>query len=144
MNKSYISIIFTILLLTTGILTSGCGAWMGDTNPYNDEPADNKVYHEQRIEEIREELLGLSKEEILKKLGKPKWINKLGDNYHAPNKFRENQYVFDGKKKCRMSECGPIFEDESWAYSWERKTEQYYTQHGFGVFFKNGIVVSVE
>lgn len=144
-HKNVISLILIILFLTTGFVTSGC-SWMGilDTNPYDDTPADHEQYREQKIEEIRQDLLGLSKDEVLKKLGKPSRINNLGDNYQSPTKFRENQWVFDGAKKCLMSECGPIFVDESWAYIWERRTKQYYSQIGFGVFFKNGIVMLVE
>lgn len=146
MTNRNVLLIFNILILSIVVVISGCGAFMGilDTNPYNDEPPDNKVYHEQRVEEIRQEFLGLSKEDVLDRLGKPKWVNHLGENYQSPIRFRENQYVFDGKKKCRMSECGAIFEDESWAYSWEIKTKKYYTQHGFAVFFKDGLVVAVE
>lgn len=143
MNKLLIN--FAFLILLTGVVASGCGAvGILDTNPYDDQPPGDNLYHEQRIEEIRQELLGLSKEDVSNRLGKPKWVNHLGENYQAPIKFGENQYVFDGNRKCRMSDCGPIFQDESWAYSWERKTNKYYTQHGFGVFFKNGKVVQVE
>ncbi len=126
-------------------LVSSCG-WLGilDTNPYDDNPADDQEYREQHIEQIRQELLGLSKEEVLKRLGNPSWTNQLGNNYQMVPKFRENQYVFDGVKKCRMSECGPIFADESLAYGWERRTSRYYSQYGFGVFLKDGLVVAVE
>jgi hypothetical protein len=70
-NKSLL-LTFIILFLTTGMITSGCGASMGilDTNPYDDQPAGDNAYHEQRIEEIRQELLGLSKEEVFKEARK--------------------------------------------------------------------------
>lgn len=141
MRRKFVFLFFILLFLI-----SGC-SWLAllDTNPYDDVPVGYKQYHEQKIEEIRQALLGLSKEEVLIRLGKPAWVNEIGDNHQRPTKFRENQYVFDGTKKCRMSECGgPIFEDESWAYSWEERSGRYYSQHGFGVFFKNGIVVAVE
>lgn len=135
---------FVILFFMLLFLNSGCG-WLAilDTNPYDDVPADSRMYYEQKVEEIRQELLGLSKEEVVARLGQSEWINKF-DNYQMVSKFRENQYVFDGIKKCRMLECGPIFADESWSYSWERRTKRYYSQYGFGVFFKSDIVVAVE
>ena len=136
---------FVILFFILLSLSSGC-SWLAilDTNPYDDNPADDQEYREQHIEQIRQELLGLSKEEVLKRLGKPTWTNQLGNNYQMVSKFRENQYIFDGVKKCRMSECGPIFADESLAYGWEERRGRYYSQYGFGGFFKNGIVVAVE
>ena len=144
MNRNFVLLIFIVLFLTAGV-TTGCGGWVGilDTNPYDDKPVDDQEYHEEYVEQIRQELLGSSEGEVLRRLGKPTWVNQLG-NYQMVSKFRENQYVFDGVKKCRMSECGPIFADESWAYGWERKIKQYYSHHGFGVFLKNGVVVSVE
>lgn len=140
MRGKFIFLFFIVLSIS-----SGC-SWLAllDTNPYDDNPVDDQEYREQHVEQIRQELLGLSKEEILERLGKPTWINQLGNNYQMVSKFRENQYVFDGTKKCLISVCGPIFADESWAYGWERRTKQYYSQYGFGVFFKNDMVVAVE
>lgn len=135
---------FFLLFLVLWFLSSGCSLLaILDTNPYDDAPADNRTYYEQKVEEKRQKLLGLSQGEVLSRLGKSEWINKL-DNYQMVSKFRENQYVFDGIKKCRMSECGPIVADESWSYNLERRTERYYSQYGFSVFFKNHIVVAVE
>ena len=142
-RKSRILLIFIFLLLTVKVLT-GC-SWMAsmDANPYDDYPVDDKAYRKQYIEQIRMKLLGLSKEEVLRILGDPAWINNLG-NYQMVSKFRDAQWVFDGEKKCLMADCGPIFASESWAYGWERKTKKNHTQYGFGVFFKNNFVISVE
>ncbi len=122
--------------------TSSCG-WLGilDTNPYDDKSVVYRDYHNKKVEEVRQKLLGLPKEEVLANMGKPSWVLDLGPNYQSPTKFRDNEYVFDGKKKCLMSECGPILEDEKWAYNCDGRGDDYC---GFGVFFKNGIVAAVE
>lgn len=145
MKKNPIFIVFASLLLAIIIATTGC-AWIGgisDTNPYDDSPSDDKTYRKQFVEQVRQKLLGTKKEDVLKELGKPSWINQLG-NYQMISKFRDDQVVFDGTKKCRMAECGPIFAEESWAYGWKRKTEKHFSHYGFGVFFKDNVVVSVE
>ena len=144
MHRNFGSLVFMFLFLSSGCspLTmsdkdaNNLARMVGATNV-----PSHSLNHEQQVEEIRQELLGLSQKEVLDKLGRPSWTLQLGDNYQAPAKFRENQNVFDGVKKCRMSECGPIFEDEKWAYNCEKRRVDYC---GFGVFLKNGIVVAVE
>lgn len=131
------------LLLFLLIFLSGC-SWLAlfDTNPYDDEDPSFVSWVREQTDTVRGELLGRTREEVVKIIGAPAYKNDQGG---AERYFpRNSRNVYGANGVCDERQCGPIYSDEFWQYHLERKQHGRYDSSGFTVFFYRGKVIAVD
>jgi len=128
-----------LIMLCSLMFIFGCG-WLGvlDTYSYNNphQYACDKQLNEQikqKVVGLEQQLFGLSKEEVVIKMGKPK-----------PSDIKFG-YPYLADKSCFGPTCQTIISDEAWYYEYN-KTISFCGEYSYSIiiYFKNNRVARVE